>query len=149
MAGKLSEALAVVSCIDPDANTASTILGDAVCMGSFHKVMYILMAGDLGSSATLDYEIYGCATVDGSYTAFTTRKNATQLTQAGSDSNKQVIIEIDAQECRADGYKYVKDRMVVATATSDAGAVGIGAFHRYAPASDYDLDSVDEIKAAP
>jgi hypothetical protein len=143
MSGRLSEALAVVSCIDADANAAGTFWGDAVSMGTFHKVMYVLSVGDMAASSTVDYSVYGCATIDGTYAAFTTAKAATQLTQAGTDADKQVVIEVDAVECQVDSYIYVKDRLLVGTDAVDACAIGLGAFAKYELATD--LSSVDEI----
>ncbi len=59
----LREQLSVVSCIDPDAYTAATYNGDVIDMQDFRRVIFILQAGDLGSSATLDYRVEGSAVV--------------------------------------------------------------------------------------
>ena len=61
--GGLREQLSVVSCIDPDAYTATTYNGDVIDMQDFRRVIFILQAGDLGSSATLDYRVEGSAVV--------------------------------------------------------------------------------------
>lgn len=144
---RLSEALAVVSCIDPDAYAASTVNGDVIDMQKIKRVMFVLQAGDLGSSATLDYAIYGDTASGGSFTTKITGKEITQLTQAGSDSNKQVIIEVTAEEVAAQGLRYIQDEMVVGTATSDCGAIAFAGGLRYSTASDNDLSTVDEIVA--
>ena len=52
-----------MSCIDPDAYTAATYNGDVIDMQDFRRVIFILQAGDLGSSATLDYRVEGSAVV--------------------------------------------------------------------------------------
>ena len=140
----LREQLSVVSCIDPDAYTAATYNGDVIDMQDFRRVIFILQAGDLGSSATLDYQVEGSAVV-GLTSSGTVGTAATQLTQAGTDSNKQVIIEVTAEQVAALGYRYIRDEMIVGTATSDCGSIALGQLAHYSPASEYDLASVDEI----
>lgn len=138
---KLSEALLVVSCIDADAYSAGTYLGDAVDIGSFDRLLYVLTLGDMAGTSTVDYRLDGSTATGGTY--YTLTKAATQLTQAGSDDNKQVVIEVTAAEVKAAGYQFVKDRLLVATAASDAGSIGFGYRARYEPGTD--LASVDEI----
>ena len=53
--------ISVVSCIDPDAYTATTC-ADVIDV-RFPAGDFILQAGDLGSSATLDYRVEGSAVV--------------------------------------------------------------------------------------
>lgn len=136
---------AVVATIDPDAYAATTYLTDAIDMSKFSRVVFIVMAGDLGSSATLDFAVHQADTSGGSYAAIS-GKSITQLTQAGSDSDKQAIVEVLASELGA-GKQFLKGSLVVGTATSDCGVIAIGTHARYGPASDDDLASVDEIVA--
>lgn len=144
MSQKLSEMLGLVSCIDPDAYSAGTQTGDEVDMSSYHKIVYVLMVGDMVSSATLDYAVQGSATSGGTF-ATISGKSITQLTQAGTDDNKQAIIEVDAIEVKAAGYRYVKDQLILGTAGADCGAVAFAGPAKYGPASDGDLSTVDEI----
>lgn len=138
---KVTNDLLVMSCIDPDAYAANTYYGDAIDMSKFERAIFVLQVGDLGSSATIDYAICSGATT--SPTAAMTAYTATQLTQAGSDDNKQVVIEVPAQAVLAAGHRYIRDRLIVGTATSDAGAIGFGVRARYD--TETDLASVDEI----
>jgi hypothetical protein len=146
-----SQMAAVVSCIDPDAYGANTYTGDAIDMSKFGALMGIVMAGDLGTSATLDYKLTAAETSGGTYYDIT-GKAITQFTQAGTDSDKQAIINLTADELAAQGnadgrkYRYVKESLTVATATSDCGSLVLGFLPKYGPASDDDLASVDEIK---
>ena len=73
-----------------------------------------------------------------------TGKSITQLTQAGTDSDKQAIINVRSEELSAD-YTHVRISLTVGTATSDAGAVFLGVDPRHGPGSGDDLSSVDEI----
>jgi hypothetical protein len=146
----LSQGLAVVSCIDPDAYAAAAYNGDAVDLSKFSRALFIVMAGDLGSSATLDYKLQGSVTGSSGWTDLS-GKAITQLTEAGTDSNKQAIIEITAEELQefaksaGAAYRYVRDVMTVGTAASDCGAIGLAGGARFHPASDDNLASVDEI----
>jgi hypothetical protein len=136
-----------VDCIDPDANTTGDITGDIIDMSKHARVMFIVMAGDLGSSATLDYTVYGSASSNMASPGALTGKAITQLTQAGTDSNKQATVEVTAEEVKAQGYRYIRGTLTIAVATSDAGVVGLADHSRYFPASELDLASVDEIVA--
>ena len=97
--GQMSERLAVVACIDPDAYTTGTTASDTIDMKNRGRVMFIVQAGTLGSSATLDFKLQGCATSGGTY-ADISGKAVTQLTEAGTDSDKQAIVEISAEELK-------------------------------------------------
>lgn len=144
---RLSENLAVVSCIDPDAYTAAAYNGDVIDMKLYERVMFIVMAGTLGTNATVDWVLKGDTASDGSYSTTITGKSITQLTEAGTDSDKQVVIEVTAEEVAAQGFRYIRETMTVGTATSDAGSIAIAGRLSYSPASEYDLASVDEIVA--
>lgn len=137
-----SEKFAVLSCIDPDAYTAAAYNGDVIDMSLWDQVTFIVMAGTLGSSATLDFAVKSDSASGGSYA--TTVKAITQLTDAGTDSDKQVIVNIRAEDL-AEGQRYIRGTMTVGVATSDCGTVAIGHGAKYGPASDNDLASVDEI----
>lgn len=146
---RLSQELAVVSCIDPDAYTTGAVNGDIIDMRYHKRVMFIVQAGTLGSSATLDFAVYGDSASNMGTQVALTGKSITQLTEAGTDSDKQAIVEVTAEEVASQivGGRYIRGTMTVGTATSDCGVITIADRSRYAPASDYDLASVDEIVA--
>lgn len=146
---RLSEELAVVATIDPDAYTTGTQTSDIIDMRYHKRVMFIITVGTLGSSATVDFTVFGdSAAAMGSEVALT-GKVITQLTEAGTDSDKQAIVEVTAEELASQivGGRYIRGKMAVLVATSDAGAIALADRSRYAPASDFDLASVDEIVA--
>jgi hypothetical protein len=137
---------AVVAVIDPDANGAGTLTSAYVDASKFEQLMAIVMAGDLGTSATLDAKLVQATSAAGANVTDISGKAITQLTQAGTDSNKQAIIQVRADELDvAGGFRYVALVLTTAVATSDSGAVVLGFNPTYGPASDYDLAAVDEI----
>ena len=144
MAKKPSEVAAVVSALDPASLTANTYYSDWILADDFEQFMAIVLVGAITTNGTCDIAI--SQATDGSGTGAKDVVAATQLTQAGSDSNKQVVLQ-----CRADqldlagGFRYLAVEIVTATAASIAGAVLLGFNPTYGPANDYDLASVDEI----
>lgn len=141
-----SERVAVAGVIDPDANTAAALTSDYLDMRKFGSALAIIMAGTLGSSATLDAKLVQATDSSGTGVKDITGKAITQLTQAGTDDDKQAIINCRADELDVDnGFTHVAIVMTTAVATSDSGAILLGLDPRYAPASDNDLASVDEI----
>lgn len=143
---KLTDFMALVAAIDPDAYAAGTVITDEIDMAVWEKVIFVVMAGTLGTSATVDFSVKGGASSNaGSHSTAVTGKAITQLTDAGSDDDKQAIVEVSHQECGAQGLRYIEGSLVVAVATSDAGAVAFGVPRNYGPAHKLDLASVDEI----
>ncbi len=141
-----SEMAALVATIDPDATTASTVTSDWVDMSDFETILAIVLAGELGASATVDAKIEQATDSSGSGAKDVTSSDITQLTQAGSDSDKQVLIQLRSSDLDvAGGFDFVRLSITVATATSDMAGLILGFHPRYAPASDRDLSTVDEI----
>lgn len=141
-----SEYCAVVGTIDPDAYTAASYETDEIDISEFHRYFFIVSVGDLGSSATIDFKLQGANALGGSY-ADLSGLAITQLTQAGSDDNKQVWLEVSPiklKELDAD-VTHIKGVLTVGTATSDAAVIAHGMCPRYGLAFDFDLASVDEI----
>ena len=141
-----SEVAAIVATIDPDAYTATNYLSDAIDMSKIDQILAIVMAGTLGSSATLAVKLTQATTSGGTYKDIT-GKAITTLSQASPDgSDKQSLINCRADELDIDNdYRWVKLSITVATATSDCGAIVLGVGERYGPAADGDLASVAEI----
>ena len=138
----LSDQVQVAGAIDPDVYTAATYTTGWISMATYNRIMAIVMAGTLGASATLDAKLEKATDGSGTGAADITSKAITQLTQAGTDSDKQAIIN-----CRSDelggAFTHVRLSMTVGTATSDAGAIVLGALARFEPATD--ATSVDQI----
>lgn len=145
-----SEQAAILGVIDPDAYAAGTYVTGWIDMSLWDRIQAIVMAGDLGASATLDAKVTVGTTSTGGTTADVTGGAITQLTQAGSDSNKQAIINLDVNQLAAThvAYQYMRLSMTVGTATSDAGGLVLGFGPKYAPADDNDASTVDEIVSA-
>lgn len=143
---KPSDAVAAVGAIDPDATAASTVTTGWVSMADWGALLAIVMAGTLGTSATLDAKFEQATDGSGTGAKDIADSDITQLTQAGTDSDKQALIEVFADQLDINnGFTHVRLSMTVGAATSDAGAVLLGFYPRQGAASDSDAATVDEI----
>ena len=141
-----SESVAILGTVDPDVLTAAAHTSDYVDAGMFESIMAVIMAGTLGSSATFDAKLVQATDSSGTSSKDITGKAITQLTQAGTDSDKQAIINVRAEELDlANSFTHVALTITVGTASSDGGGILLGLNPRFGPASDNDIASVDEI----
>lgn len=139
-----SDQARIVGVVDPDANTTGDLDTAWVDAAFYDTFMAVIMAGDLGSSATLDARLRQATSDAGAGAKNITGKAITQLTQAGTDSNKQAVINCRTSDLDTNnGYRYVSLQVSVGTATSDSAAVLLGFLSRYGAGAD--LASVDEI----
>lgn len=139
---KASELAALVGVIDPDAYSAAAYETGYVDMSLFENIMAIAILGDFVSTGTADFKLQSSASASGG--SDIAGKSITQLTQAGTDSNKQSIINLRRDDL-PEGHRYVKAVLTLGTAGADMTAVIIGLNPRNGAASDNDLTSVDEI----
>lgn len=144
---KPSEMAAVVGVIDPDANGTGAYTTGWIDMSDFAAIMAIVMAGTLGASATLDAKLEQATDGSGTGAKDVPGSDITQLVKASNDDD-QAVIECFAEDLDLEnGFTHVRLSMTVGTATSDSAGVVLGFGPRYAPASDHDLASVQEIVA--
>jgi hypothetical protein len=142
----LSDTIGVVATIDPDVHTAAAYTSDWAAAADFSGMLAIIMAGTLGASATLDAKLQQATDSSGTGAKDISGKAITQLTQAGTDSDKQALINFHESDLdTANAFTHVAIVMTVGTATSDAGALLIGYPSTYGPATNFDLASVDEV----
>lgn len=146
MGTKPSERAAIVATIDPASLTANTYLSDWVDASKFDDLMAVILLGAIATNGTFNAKLIQSKVSAGSDPIDIDGKAVTELTAAGSDSNKQVAINLNGAEMTP-GYRYVALSVTTATAATLGGAVVLGFNPNYGPASDYDLASVDEIVA--
>lgn len=140
-----SHIMAVAGTIDPDVYVAGATSSDWIDMSVFTDIMAIIMAGTLGTAATLDAKLEQATDGSGTGVKDITGLAITQLVKA-TDDDKQAIINCSAEDLDVNNdFTHVRLTMTVAVADSDCGAVVLGSNARYGPASDNDLASVAEI----
>jgi hypothetical protein len=144
-----SEVAAIVGNIDPDAYAASTVTTDYIPMKFFGRYMAVVQAGDIVATGTVDAKLIAYTSGAGAGALDIPGAAITQLTQAGTDSNKQAVINFNT-DTLAGSTKYTHFRLSVTmgTAGADLGAIVLGFEPKYSPASDNDASTVDEIVTA-
>ena len=140
---KLSERLAIVGVVDPDANAAGTFRTDAIDMADFNEVMLIFL---LGTSVTAGTHVLSAneeaVSGTGSGSQALSGKAAAAITTGSNDS--QVVVHVRASDL-TQGFRFVYGVLVQTTAGADSAVLAIAGAPRFHPATDYDLASVAEI----
>lgn len=143
-----SDRVALVGQINPASHAAGNVSTGWVDMSKFASLMAVVQAGVLGTGATLDAKIEQAQDAGGTGAKDVTGKAITQLTKAGSDDNKQAVINVRQANLDANnGYTHARLTITVATNASLAAASLYALDARYGTASDSDASTVDEIVA--
>ncbi len=143
---KASEVIAVVETIDPISQGAGAVSSGWVPVKDFHRFMAVVFAGVLGAAATLDGKIEQATSSGGAGVKDVVGRAITQFTKAGSDDNKQAVINIKPDDLDLDGsFYFIRLTLTVGVAASLVGGVLVGLGARFGPASDADVSTVDEI----
>jgi hypothetical protein len=141
---KPSDRITLLGAIDPDANAAGALSTDWVNAALHESLLALIAAGDLGASATLDAKLEQAQDSSGTGAKDITGKSITQLTQAGTDSNKQVFINCQSEDLdRTNRFSWVRLTMAGATATSDYAGFLFGMDSRFGGGSH--ASTVDEV----
>lgn len=131
---KFSDLATLVGVVDPDANSAGDHSTDWINLKNWGGVQGIVLAGVLGTGATLDAKFEQAKDGAGTDAKDVEGKLITQLVKA-SNGDEQAVIEVRGDELDADnGFTHVRLTLTVGTATSDCAAVVLGHQARYAPA---------------
>lgn len=140
---KASDKAHLVGVVDPDALTAAAHSTGWVKASDYQQFLAIIAVGTLGASATVNAKIEQATDGSGTGVKDVTGKAITELTQAGSDSDKQAMINFTPEDLDRDNdFDYVRLTVTVGVATSDGGAVLLGFESRYGGAHDATVDEV-------
>lgn len=144
-----SQKIAVVGAVDPDVTPAGGVNTAWIEAHKFHQFLAIVMAGTLGSSATLAAKITQAQDGSGTGAKDVDGKAITTMTQAGTDqSDKQALIDLRPEDLDVNnGFTHFRLELTVATATSDIGAIVLGVDPADGKAADFDAASVDQVIA--
>lgn len=143
---KPSQRNAVLAVLNPISQSAATVTTGWIAAKDFFAFMAIISAGVLGASATIDAKLQQASDGSGTGAKDISGKAITQLTKAGSDDNKQVIINLMQEEMDiANGFTHFRLSLTVATAASLISAVVLGMDARESPANVLNAATVDEV----
>lgn len=140
-----TEAVALVGAIDPDAYTANTYTSGYVALKNFRRFMVAILVGTMGTGATLNAKLVGYTDGAGGGAADITGAAITALTQAGTDSDKQAVINLNTDALAGTAFTHFRLSVTTAVEAVDFGAAIFGFDPLYAPASALDAATVDEI----
>lgn len=137
-----SEKVAVVGTIDPQSANNTTKDTDWVDLRKFQEALFIALVGAIDS--TIDVKLQEAQDASGTGVQDISGKSATQL--AATDDNKQVVLNLKAEELTKTGYTHARMRLTLGNGTAQLVAgVALGLCPRHGPASDDDLADVAQI----
>ena len=139
-----NEGWKLIAASDPATMANTQKLSDVVDMSKFHRVMAVLMLGDMANE-TIDFSLQS-----DSASAFNvdvqTVVAATQLAaSAAANDGAQIILQCHAADLPA-GHRYLRARGITGGATGGPAAIALFGEPRFS--SEANLASVAEVKAA-
>lgn len=144
-----TEAMALVAKLDPNATPAGDHNTDWINAKLFFVYVAVIIAGDMGSSATIDAKIEQATDASGTGAKDVPGTSITQLVDADGDSSKQVLINMRVESLDVNnGFTHIRVALTVAGATSDACALLLGFEPKVIPASENNAASVAEVITA-
>jgi len=139
---KLAASLALVAVVSAQTVANTEVFSGVVDMSNHLQVLAVTSLGNMASE-TIDVKVYTCDS-DGSNAAALT--SATQLAaHASNNDNKQIIINVRAEDLLASGKQYIKLGVVTGGATGGPVAAVLLGLPRQGVASTQDLSSVVQI----
>lgn len=148
MNGNLNPSMAagVVAVINPVSQGAGTVTTGWIDMQKFGALLAVLAVGALGASGTVDAKIQQATDDVGAGAKDVAGSAITQLTKAGTDDNKQVLINLRQEDLdKNNAFRFVRLSVTVGTAASLISAIVLAFNARYGAATDNDVATVDEI----
>ena len=143
---KATELLSVLATIDPSNQASGTATTGWISVANYHGFLAEVQTGALGTSATLDAKLQQALDSSGTGAKDITGKSITQLTQAASGSNRQVLINVKPEELdTVNGFGFVRLSVTVGVAASMTTAQLIGVNPRYAPADSQNQAAVAQV----
>lgn len=118
-----SELIDVVAAIDPDAYSNAAVSSGYADLSDYECLMAVEMVGDMVTNSTVVNKLQSSPTASSGTDI--TGKTITSLTKAGSDDNKQALINLRRSEV-TEGDRYVKMVRTIGAAGSDEAALLLG-----------------------
>jgi len=140
-----NQGTALLETISPQTLAPSTVTTGWYNANDTERISALIAVGTMAATSTLDAKFEQATDSSGTGAKDVSGSDITQLTQAGGDSDKQVIIDVDAANLDiANDFNYVRLSITGATANVDLSAILTGQVHAYGKAEDYNNASVAE-----
>lgn len=136
----------VVGVIDPDAYAAGTYTTGWIDMQDWFSLLAIISVGDFVATGVLNAKFQQASDGSGTGAKDITGAAVTALTQAGTDDNKQALINLNTGDLDFNnGFRFVRLSATLTVAGADLSALVIGLDRRYGTATTGDAATVDEV----
>ena len=133
----------ILAIVNPQSASSAQSSG-WISVAQFASFQALVIVGAIGSSATVDAKIQQASDGSGTGAKDVTGKAITQFTKAGSDDNKQAVINFKPEDLDlTNGFTHVRLTITPATAASLICGVIQGFDARYQPPDD--ATTVDEV----
>lgn len=130
---RFSEVVALLDVIHSKSQT-TVQNGSWISIANYERLFALLDAGVLATNATLNFKLQQATTSGGGGAKDISGKAITQLTEAGTDSNKNVGIELRGEELDvSNGFCYVRMVMTPAVGAALCACYLFGTVTNYAP----------------
>jgi hypothetical protein len=114
----LAENATVTKVLDPVSQSAGSPTTVWIPMQGFKRAVFILQVGAMTTNSTVDMKLQTAESDSGTGANDVTGAAITQLTEAGTDDNKVVAIDINFEEAVSDSDTHIGAIITVATAAS-------------------------------
>ena len=126
-----TERMELLAVIHPDLHGPGEYYTEWIDMATRHKLLAIVLVGDLTQGAAIDVDCYQAQDDLGTGIAYI--KGMTALTAAAGDSDDAVALNLRTEEMDSQNrYTHVRFRMVITGAAVNASLVVLGNVPRYA-----------------
>lgn len=140
---KPSQRATLLGVIDPDAYAAGAQSTGWVDVSLYESLLAFISVGDFVATGLLDAKLEQATSGAGAGAKDVTGKAITQLTQAGTDSNKQAFINLKSEDLDVEGgFRFARLTMTLTTAGADAAGYLFGFDARYKPTHAATVDEV-------
>lgn len=140
-----SETLSVRAWLTPVSRSANTYGTAWVKKSDFYAWRALLLAGTIASNGTVDFKLQEADNASGDNPQDVTGSAATQLTQAGTDSDKLAMINFQPDQHGSKSKPYFRATVITATAATVCAVLLEGVQPASAPARALNIAAVDEI----
>lgn len=142
-----SERCAVLGRVAPQSVNGASVDTGLVAIKLFRRLLAVINVGVISSTGVVNAKVQAAVGAAGSPVDIP-GASITALTQAGTDSNKIALINVDLDKLAGEAYTHAKLVITDTTAAALVSGELLGFDARYAPASDNDSTVVDEIVTA-
>ncbi len=141
-----SDTIAILDAIDPDSIDDAAAVTAWIDMGDLYRAMAIVQVGDMVATSTVNAKLQQATDASGTGAKDITGKAITAMTAAGSDDDKQAIINLNVEEMDMENdFTHIQFSITGGVAAVEFSGLLLGLSPRHGPADKLNAATVDEI----